>query len=218
MKRDTLDLSRIAHDLRGPLMPLRTAAWLLRNELAESARGSELAGIVERQSARLARMMDELGDWGRSLEGPLPLDRKPLDPAFAVDLAIGAVPGCTTLPRHAATAAGMQLHADQQRLVQLLTTLIEHAMHRADGQSPEIDVSLDAGALCIRVQDQGPALDEDALAALLEQPQARPFDDGLGLRMLMARRITEAHGGSLTAMQAPDGALAMVCRLPAAAP
>ena len=78
--------------------------------------------------------------------------------------------------------------------------------------------SLDAGALCIRVQDQGPALDEDALAALLEQPQARPFDDGLGLRMLMARRITEAHGGSLTAMQAPDGALAMVCRLPAAAP
>jgi C4-dicarboxylate-specific signal transduction histidine kinase len=91
-------------------------------------------------------------------------------------------------------------------------------MHRADGQSPEIDVSLDADALCIRVQDQGPALDGDALAALLEQPQTRPFDEGLGLRMLMARRIAEAHGGTLAAVQARAGALAMVCRLPAAAP
>ena len=218
MKRDALDLSRIAHDLRGPLMPLRTAAWLLRNELAASANGCELAEIVERQSARLARMMDELGDWGRSLEGPLVLDRKPLDPGFALDTAIGAIPGCSTQPRLTAAASASQLHADPKRIAQLLTTLIEHAMQRAGGQSAEIEVSVSDGMLVICVRDHGPALDESARTALLEQQQVSPFDEGLGLRLLLARRIVEAHGGSLAAMPAGDAGLAMVCRLPAGAP
>lgn len=218
MRRDALDLSRIAHDLRGPLMPLRTAAWLLRNELDASAQGRELAGIVERQSARLAKLLDELGDWGRSVEGPIALDSRPMDPGFALDTAIGAIPACTTQPRIAEAAATLQLHADQKRIAQLLTTLIEHAMQRAGGQSPEIDVSSEDATLVIRVRDHGPALDEGARTALLDQPQALPFDEGLGLRLLLARRIAEAHGGSLAAMQAGPGGLEMVCRLPAVAP
>lgn len=218
MKRDALNLSRIAHDLRGPLMPLRTAAWLLRNELAASANGFELAEIVERQSARLARMLDELGDWGRSVEGPLALDLRPLDPGFALDTAIGAIPGCITQPRLTEAARTLQLHADPKRIAQLLATLVEHAMQRAGGQSPGIEVSLEGDMLGIRVSDRGPPLDEDARAALLDQPQDRPFDEGLGLRLLMARRIAEAHGGSLTAMQAEDAGLTMVCRLPAGDP
>lgn len=217
MKRDALDLSRIAHDLRGPLMPLRTAAWLLRNELAASATGRELAEIVDRQSARLTRMMDELGDWGRSVDGPLVLDRKPLDPGFALDTAIGAVSGCSTQPRLTAAANALQLHADPKRIAQLLTTLVEHAVHRAGGQSPGIDVSLEDGMFVIRVADQGAPLDEGARTALLEQPQESPFDDGLGLRLLLARRIAEAHGGSLAALQDGEVGLAMVCRLPAGA-
>lgn len=218
MKRDALNLSRIAHDLRGPLMPLRTAAWLLLNELDASPHGRELAQIVERQSARLARLLDELGDWGRNVDGPIALDRKPLAPGFALDTAIGAIPACTTEPRLAEAASTLQLHADPTRIAQLLTTLIEHAMQRAGGQSPEIDVSLEDGTLVIRVRDTGPALDEGARTALLEQPQASPFDGGLGLRMLLARRIAEAHGGSLAATQGGDGGLEMVCRLPAGAP
>lgn len=218
MKGEAIDLARIAHDLRGPLMPLRTAAWLLRNELATSVQGRELAEIVERQSARLARMMDELGDWGRTVDGALALDRKPLDPGFALDSAIGAIPGCTAQPRLAAAANALHVHADPKRIAQLLTTLVEHAMRRAGGQSPAIDVSVEDGMLAIRIRDQGPPLDEAARAALLAQPQASPFDEGLGLRVLLARRIAEAHGGSLAAMQPGDGGLEMVCRLPADAP
>lgn len=215
MKRGGLNLSRIAHDLRGPLMPLRTAAWLLRNELDASDQGRELAAIVERQSARLAKMLDELGDWGRSMEGPLALDSKSLDPAFALDTAIGAINDCTTEPRLTEAASTVQLHADAKRVAQLLTTLVEHAMQRGGGQSPEIEVSLEGLDLVIRVRDHGPALDEDARTALFEQPQESPFDEGLGLRLLLARRIAEAHGGSLAAVQAAMGGLDMVCRLPA---
>lgn len=209
-----LDLSRIAHDLRGPLMPLRTAAWLLRNELGESPQAGELAGIVERQSARLARMMDELSDWGRCMDAPLVLDRRPVDPMLAIDLVIGAIPDCSIEARHLGEGDVPPVQADQHRVAQLLGTLIEHAMHRSGDHPPEIEVSAEDGELMLRVRDHGPTLDEAAREALLCKPQSSPFDEGLGLRLLMARRIAEAHGGSLVARQDAGGGLAMTCRLP----
>ncbi|RZA20872.1 MAG: HAMP domain-containing histidine kinase [Lysobacteraceae bacterium] len=211
---DRLDLARIVHDLRSPLMPLRTAAWLLRSELAQSPRAHELAGIVERQSARLARMMDELGDWGHVTDTGFALDCRPVDPALALDMAIGAIPGCAIEPHYTEQAKAMQLHADQHRFGQLLDTLIRHAMHRAGDRLPEMEVAADAGQLCIRVRDHGPPLPPAALEALLSQAQA-PFDEGLGLRLLIARRIAEAHGGTLTAEHGVDGGVALACWMPA---
>lgn len=210
-----LDWARIAHDLRSPLMPLRTAAWLLRNEARESERVGELVDIVDRQSNRLARMVDELSEWGRSSEGAMALNRAPVDAALAVDMIIGAIPDCTVVPILDGDASGVQLHADQHRLGLLLRTLIEHAMHRDPGRSPEMFLWKSEGQLHVRVRDHGVALDAAAQEALLSQPLAAPFDDGLGLRLLLACRIAEAHGGRLTVdATLPDG-LAMLCTLPA---
>jgi K+-sensing histidine kinase KdpD len=207
-------LQRIAHDLRGPLMPLRTAAWLLRNELAESERALELAEIVDRQSARLARMMDELSDWGRFANSAALLDRAPMEAALLVDMAIAGIPGCQSEPAYGDGAAMARISADQHRFDQSLRTLIEHAMHRDNGASPAIDVSLDAGSLQIRIRDAGPALDAEARERLLDSPQKPAFDDGLGLRLLLAGSIAEAHGGRLHAESAGNAGLALVYTLP----
>lgn len=209
-----IDLSRIAHDLRGPLMPLRTAAWLLRNEQGESARVCELADIVDRQSVRLARMMDELSEWGRSTGGQMKLSRVPIDIGLALDMAIGGLSGCQVEPSITEDAACFALQADEHRLGQLLRTLIEHAVHRDPDRQPEVGVCVASGQLLIRIRDRGPALDAGARAALLSQPQASPFDDGLGLRILLARKIAEAHGGSLEIDETTSDGLAAICTLP----
>jgi signal transduction histidine kinase len=47
---------------------------------------------------------------------------------------------------------------------------------------------------------------------LLEQPDHAPADEGLGLRLLLARAIVEAHGGSLVAEPTADGLL-LRCRV-----
>jgi K+-sensing histidine kinase KdpD len=210
-------LQKIAHDLRGPLMPLRTAAWLLRNELAQSERALELAEIVDRQSARLARMMDELSDWGRFANGVVKLDRTPIEAALLVDMAIAGIPGCQVDPRYRDGAAMVRVSADQHRFDQSLRTLIEHAMHRGGDGVPDIEVALHDGELRIRVRDKGPALDPDARAALLAAPQSPAFDDGLGLRLLLAHAIADAHGGSLVIDPDVADGLAMVYTLPVAA-
>lgn len=205
-------LARIAHDLRGPLMPLRTAAWLLKNELGASGRAGDLADIIDRQSAQLARMMDELSDWGRCAEGRLTLDRAPVDVGMAIDLAIGAMEGDVRL-QVAGDAAAATVHADQHRLGQLLRTLVEHAAQRAPGQPVAMDVEIDGGQLRVLVRDRGPALEPGALERLLVAPQPVAFDQGLGLRLLLARMIAEAHGGTLSASGGEDG-LALALALP----
>ena len=53
-------LDRLAHDLRGPLAPLQTASYLLQRDDLDPARRTELLVLLERQTQRLARMLDEL--------------------------------------------------------------------------------------------------------------------------------------------------------------
>ncbi len=209
-----LDWAKIVHDLRGPLMPLSTAAWLLRNEEGISERVGELTTIVERQSRRLTQMMDELSDWGRSGDSQFALNLVPVDAALAVDMAICGIAGCHVVPLITDEAAAFQLGADQHRLGQLLRALIEHAIFRDPDRLPEVSLSVESGQLHIRIRDQGAPLDAMAREALLSQSLSSPFDDGLGLRLLLARRIAEAHGGSLTIDATTADGLAMVCALP----
>ena len=209
-----IDFSRVAHDLRGPLMPLRTAAWLLRNEYGESARVKELADIVDRQSARLARMMDELADWGRSASNQATSNLVPIDVCLAVDMALGGFPRVKVEGAAAAEVAAFPLHADPHRLGQLLSTLLEFADARDPDSRPELSLSVVSGRLQIRIRDHGEPLDAIARESLLSQPQQRPYDDGLGLRLMMARLITEAHGGCLAIDDDCADGLTMICVLP----
>jgi signal transduction histidine kinase len=210
-------LARIAHDLRGPLMPLRTAAWLLRNEAGHGGRVGELADIVDRQSAQLARMLDELSDWGRCADRRMALDVVPIEAGLALDLALGALEGDVRI-RYADGAEASPLLADRHRLGQLLRTLVEHAAARAPAAPVDVDVAAatDPAQLQLRVRDHGPALEPDARAALLVRPQAVPFDQGLGLRLLMARHVAEAHGGTLAVADGHGDGLCLLLTLPLA--
>ena len=210
-----IDLARIVHDLRGPLMPLRTAAWLLRNEIDESAQVRELVDIVDRQCGRLTRMMDELGDWARVASGEMALALVPVAAALLIDTALSGIPDCPVTPEYHDAAAAVHVLADQHRIDQLLRAMIQNALHRDQGRVPRLQVSITAGQLTLDVRDQGAPLNAVAREALLRDPQYNPFDDGLGLRLMMAKRIAEAHGGGLTINESPMHGLCLVCTLPA---
>ena len=83
---------RLVHDLKGPLSPLQTAAYLLRRTELPADKRIELAETVERQARRMAGMIEELGDWVRAREGRLVTRRRPVELAYVVDLALGGVP------------------------------------------------------------------------------------------------------------------------------
>ncbi len=209
-------LDRLMHDLKGPLAPLQTAVYLLgRDDLPPERRG-ELIETLDRQSRRLAQMIDEAGDWFRASQQALASRRDPCELALLIDTAIGGIAGCRVEPHIPADLDGLVITGDEVRLGQMLATLIRHASARDPEHPPGLVVApLAADGVRIIVSDWGPALDPDALTGLLEQPCPEPIDSGLGLRILIAAAIARAHQGSLTAVpREPGRGLSLVCELP----
>lgn len=206
-------LDRIAHDLRGPLTPMQTAAWLLKSEREQldAQRQQELLDIIERQSRRLARMIDEIDDWARMQRQRLLGETMPCELTTMLDLAISAIPGCMIEPQLAPGCAGASIECDQFRLVQAFQILIEYSCARDPDAT--VLVSCDDGERVeVKLLDHGGAVEAAAASKLLEQPDHAPADEGLGLRLLLARAIVEAHGGTLVAEPTADGLL-LRCRV-----
>ena len=68
----------LAHELRNPLAPIRTAVQLLRlKELAESQR-ARARDVIERQVEHLVDLIDDLLDVSRITRGVIALQREPL--------------------------------------------------------------------------------------------------------------------------------------------
>ena len=205
-------LDRLAHDLRGPLTPLQTAAYLLRSGQVSPERQQELFALIERQTRQLGGMIDELGDWTRVAQDRLLGSIEPCEPALLLDYAranSGSVGASAVLEQH---AEGVLVDGDPVRLTQLLRTLLEYA--GATGEPPaSIVMRAEDAQLCIDLHVGVGTADPEQVAQLFEQPEHDPYDHGLGLRLLIARAIAEAHHGSLTA-SIEDGRLVFHCRLP----
>jgi K+-sensing histidine kinase KdpD len=207
-------LDRLAHDLRGPLTPLQTAAYLLRTGQVDAARQQELFVLIERQTQLLVRMIEELSDWTRISQDRLLGRREPCEPAVLLDYArtgSGAAGTAALVENHAGSA---MVQGDPVRLTQLLRTLIEHASAHGNAAAT-VRLQPLGNRLRIDVIAAGPAPDPAQIASTLEDPQAEPYDGSLGLRLLIARAVAEAHGGSLVAL-AEDGHLVLRCELPIA--
>lgn len=211
-KTDFLD--RLAHDLRGPLSPLQTAAYLLKRPDMDPERQRELVDIVDRQSARLSAMVGEIGDWIRAQQQRLVLHREvtPLD--MLLELATGPVGG-EVRTGFAPGMAEAGVNGDPQRLVQMFGTLGAFARARRPDGPLRIDVQPDGeGHARIVFDAPGDELPPAVVDELFVAQQPAPFDDGLGLRLIIARGIAEAHGGTLEAACTPGGDLRLSVRLP----
>src|SRR5690606_24564304 len=116
-------MERLAHDLRGPLSPMQTAVYLLRDDTLAEAQRVELLGVLERQIQRLGGMIDEFSDLGRAERGDLVASRETIDLELLV---IDTATRLRELPPRVEFAPGaqrMHLKGDAQRIAQLFRTL-----------------------------------------------------------------------------------------------
>ena len=188
---------RLVHDLKGPLSPLQTAAYLLRRPELPEERRVELAETIERQSRRMAGMIEELGDWVRAQEGRLVHRSRPVEVQMLLDLAVGGVPGCATQVRVEPELDGAHVDGDESRLVQAVGSLLAFSQWRGGGTAPGLHAWREGRQVLIEVSDAGDT--PDNAATLLADPLPEPFDLGLGLRLVVADAIVRAHGGMLDA-------------------
>lgn len=212
-------MDRLAHDLRGPLSPLQTAAYLLRRPDIDPERRDELLAIIDRQTARLSAMVQEVSDWTRARQSRLVNRREVVAPAMLIELAATSS-GTDVRLEVSAALDDITLDGDAQRIVQMLSTLVGFMRSRTDDGEVAVYAELVEEGARIDVRANGSSWNSGERDDTFSGAQAEPFDEGLGLRLMIARAIARAHGGNMLAGEAGDGSAMIRVLLPlrAAAP
>jgi signal transduction histidine kinase len=219
-------LATLAHELRNPLAPIRTAAEILKREDLPRSTTRTARDIIERQAIHMTRMVDDLLEVGRITHGELQLRKEPVELAAAVRWAVEAaqpaleqagVTFAVELP-----SSPLYLEADSTRLVQILSNLLGNAAKFTPrGGHAWLSARRDGAWIEIRVRDDGIGIDARQLPRLFQMfSQATPAlersSGGLGIGLALVRGLVERHGGTVEAKSDGIGRGAeFIVRLPA---
>ena len=202
-------LALLAHELRNPLAPIRTAVQLLRlKELGEPQR-ERARDIIERQVDHLVCLIDDLMDVSRITRGKITLQPEPVLIGAIVARAVETVRSMIDLHHHQLTLdlpdELITVEGDKTRLVQVIGNILHNAAKFMDaGGHIVLKVTRDGSEVVIRVTDTGFGIAPDVLPKIFElftQAHAKSAmsRDGLGIGLALVRRLTEMHGGTVTA-------------------
>ena len=206
---------RIAHDLRNPLAPIRTAVQLLRMLQGDPGRTKDMLDLIDRQVGHLVRLIDRLTDYGELQEGVDGDAEERVDLALAIDQAVG---NCSAVIGSAGHTLSLSLPdrevrvlGEPRRLEQALTCVIENAAKfQPAGGTVEVSLRREEDEGVVRVRDRGFGMSHATLESLY-QPFTRGtvpsphVPNGLGLGLTLAHAVVERHGGSIEARSAGEG-------------
>jgi signal transduction histidine kinase len=214
-------LSVAAHELRTPLTTLKLQAQVLAPLLqgldpAVAQKGHRL----ERQIARLNRLVERLLDVGRISTGHLELELEPLDLAELAETVVSAMreelerAGCEvrlrTEPAHGSW--------DRLRIEQVLTNLLSNAIKFGRGRPIDVTVAPAGERARLTVRDHGMGIVPEAQRRIFERFERAVSSaayGGLGLGLYLSTQFAQAHRGTLTVQSEPGQGATFVLELPA---
>jgi two-component system OmpR family sensor kinase len=195
-----------SHELRTPLTTIRTNAEFLAEhpDVAEGDR-AEAIGDIATESARLSGLVDDLLLLARADAGA-PLEKRPIDlSAMAEEIGRKAGRGDRQV---AVTADKAIVEGDAGSLTRLIWILVDNAGRHGEGREVRVFVRVEDGRAVLTVADRGPGIPPEAAERLFERfyrADAARSSPGSGLGLAIARSIAEAHGGTISAANDPDG-------------
>ncbi len=208
-QKDTF-LATLSHELRNPLAPIRSAAHVIRLSPGVDARADRAAAVIERQSAQLARLVDDLLDVSRLNFGNLQLQRQRLDLRQVVETALETSRPLLEAGRHRLEVRNadrpLPVYADETRIAQCVANLVNNACKFTPaGGAVEVDIrAIDERWASVTVTDNGQGIAPDMLEKVFElftqeQRSGMGGNTGLGIGLALVRRLVQMHGGQVQA-------------------
>lgn len=203
-------LAVLGHELRNPMAPIRHAVEILRAlGVGGDPRIRWAIEVLDRQTAHMGRLLDDLLDVSRIVQGRIELEPIELRVRELVQQAADGARALMDEHRHRFVcrlpSPEWRVLGDPVRLAQiLLNILVNAANYTPPGGEIRIDSRIEGESVLIQVRDNGQGMTSEQLDALFglftRGPHAADADGGgLGLGLAIARRLAELHGGKLEA-------------------
>lgn len=218
-------LNTVSHELRTPLTSIKAFAEILLDNVGEDPETqTEFLEIINKESDRLTRLINNLLDLSRIEAGRMKWDRDPLDLHEVVSTAVTSLSA-------AAEKKGLTLEVDieedlptvgdRDKLIQVVTNLLGNAIKfTMEGGTVRVLASRqDLLTARIEVQDSGVGIEPQFHESIFEkfsQVDSSETRDikGSGLGLPIARSITEHHDGKLYVQSEPGQGSSFIVELP----
>ena len=213
-------LATLGHELRNPLVPIRSGIDLLAME--KSGR-DEVITLMRQQVEHLTRLVDDLLDVSRIARGRVELRRQTVPLSRILERAAAAMSEPLASQEQELVRSmpeqDLWLDADPVRLVQVIENLLQNASKfTARRGRIELSCRRQGTQAVVSVRDTGIGMEPELLAHVFEpftQAQGAKSRGGLGIGLALVRGLVEMHDGTVTASSAGPGAGSeFVVRLP----
>jgi signal transduction histidine kinase/CheY-like chemotaxis protein len=202
-------LATLAHELRNPLAPIRTAAKIIASPQLAPGQLERAKTIIERQVTHMALLLDDLLDIARITQGKLRLKKERVAFSDVLDAAIEAArPRLDGKNHHLSVnlpAEAISLEADPLRLAQILSNLlINAAKYSNPGGHIEVTATHQTGTLSVSVKDSGLGLAPESIGGIFEmfsqvEGVEGRSEGGLGIGLALVKGLAELHDGTVEA-------------------
>jgi two-component system sensor histidine kinase ChvG len=219
----------VAHEIKNPLTSLRSAVETVAR-VEDPVQQKKLMSIIVDDVQRLDRLISDISDASR-LDAELArsetevVDLGDLLMTLAEVLDAAVEDDARRVVSELDDGRSLQVMGLEGRLGQVFRNLIANAMSFSP---PGGTILLSAHRekrrgtnwIVVTVDDDGPGIPESKLGAIFERfyserPKSEKFGTHSGLGLSISKQIVEAHGGSITAENRPDGGARFIVRLPA---
>ena len=202
-------LATLAHELRNPLGPIRTAlALLCKLDPVVPAMQDNARRTIARHTDHLVRLVDDLLDVSRISQGKISLQWESVSLASVIRSAVETSSHSIVARGHAldVNLPGEELWVcgDAVRLSQIVANLLLNAAKfTAPGGRIVIRAERDGDTVRIRLSDNGIGIDAasiDSIFGLFAQSGHSPdrVQDGLGIGLSLVRNLVQLHGGQVS--------------------
>jgi PAS domain S-box-containing protein len=203
-------IGTLAHELRNPLAAIHAASQLIEKSKPENDKIARAGMVVQRQSALLSRIIDDLLDISRITSGKLKLQRSVQDVRDVVQLALETCQPIIDVAGHRLSVSlpgqPVPVDVDETRIAQCIANLVHNAAKFTPSPGHiwlEVAVHAD-GCASVTVRDNGRGISAEALPdvfRLFMQERASGMDgnSGLGIGLALTRHLIEMHDGTVNA-------------------
>ena len=200
----------LRHEINNPLNTLSTSLQNLEAETSEPARTRYLDS-AQRAVMRINEIVQNLAD-AASLEDALEADE--LEVIDLHSLIDNYIANChISHPdrqfEYWGTRNQILCRVSDLRIEQLLDKLIDNAVDFSEtGSTINIDLNTDKDNLSLSITNQGPSVPEDRLVSIFDSMVSIRSKEArlhIGMGLYVVRVIAEHHGGSVSAINLPDG-------------